>query len=225
MTDRNIDGNKRFSFQEAGNCTVKATSREINSIKDDGDWGNLPQANDVSKILYILDIIGKADHPLAKEDVVREMESDGKKMAPRIVKYYLDACEILGLADYEEKDARYCLSEAALQSVQTGAKGFSEYLVRQMLTLAPVRWAVNYYREYEKLPSETNLVNKLCERDRTNLKAFSETTLYRRAQTLLSWARWTLEHLEIGTAPVIRGDSWEKSLFGEGYQSLLRKSS
>ncbi|MDZ7860652.1 MAG: hypothetical protein U5O15_08335 [Candidatus Krumholzibacteriota bacterium] len=172
-----------FLFQEE----IQPIPDEILDIKDflpiDPASIPFPQADDFEKVINIMELV-KSDVN-SKEDFADYFSFD-----PRQADYYYNAAKYLELVTKEK--GIVCLTELGEELVKLPRSKRHEGLIRQIFKHKV------FYDSFNALKSGDESIEAITEIMRKNsvLNGGTESTLRRRASTILSWCRWIEEKIE-----------------------------
>lgn len=137
----------------------------------------IPQANDLSKVFKLLEIINKKGADL---DIIRESLGVGTL---RQIHYYVEAAAILGLVDYDSKIA---MTSLGVEFVNANPIRKKELILVAILALPIVKEIVAVGNGRNITKSQiAGLIEK---------RGFAKTTAQRRADTLINWFHWIEFH-------------------------------
>lgn len=138
-----------------------------------------PQANDVTKMLKLMDMLQK---PKNIDEI-----ADAFQFRTRQAYMYVNACKYLGFVHFDEGMAS--LSTTGKELVKTNQEG-----KELMLTIAMMKQEVVYDSvtiqalRNGDIPSAKEIVRKMKQSNIPGLD--SEVTLNRRAETVRAWMKW-----------------------------------
>lgn len=143
-----------------------------------------PQADDLERLLDLIEFIG--DEPKSADEIATNYE-----FHPRQADYYFNAARFLGLCVSRQSVGRQnlrTLTDLGSKVLSLNHSGKRKYLARLVLQIPEVKETYLLLRaSNEKLRIEQ--VERLVALSAAN-ENISGTTIHRRSQTILAWAKW-----------------------------------
>lgn len=139
-----------------------------------------PQADDFDRVIDIVALL--IDSPKTKNDLAENYDFD-----PRQSDYYLNAARYLGLVEGVEHST-FVPSELAKAIYSKSAHEKNAFLMAILMKVPAVSTLNNIWAEAGAKPSMDRAVHIL--QNLPDASALAESTIKRRAQTVMSWTAW-----------------------------------
>ncbi|MCF6465233.1 type II restriction enzyme [Clostridium sp. Cult2] len=193
-----------YSFQEPNNYnslvlvkqknyTLVQDDIDLNAIKDILYKVNIieepriqfPQANSMKRLINLCELLYNND--MTKEEITTTYDFD-----PRQTNYYTDAGIYLGIIDKKREDGEiiYFLTHEGRNLFKVNLKTRQLKLIELILKHNAFNKTLKEYFRIEQMPSKDNIVKIMKESNLYRIN--SDSTFYRRAQTISSWISWIL---------------------------------
>lgn len=146
-----------------------------------------PQADTFPRVVDLLSLLMKSD--LSKQDITLNYDFDERQ-----TNYYTSAGMYLGLIDKYENEERkpmFTLTGLGNRIMKLGTKNKFITLVELILEHEPFYRVFEEYLRTNQLPRKEKVVKIMKNSQLYNIK--SDSTFFRRAQTVLSWIDWMIK--------------------------------
>jgi len=172
----------RIASEQITLADIYTVYRET-AVQTEPDTVPFPQADNFNRIVDLLGL-------LYESDLTQEQVTAAYQFVTRQTQYYIDACIYLGLVQKSRKGAvSYALSEVGRTILQQAAKQKYLAIAAIILQHAVFRKTIDLYWTASKPPSKSEVIEIMRH---ANLRAVNDTTIPRRAQTVLAWVNWIL---------------------------------
>lgn len=193
-----------YSFQEPNNYnslvlvkqknyTLVQDDIDLNAIKDILYKVNIieepriqfPQANSMKRLINLCELLYNND--MTKEEITTTYDFD-----PRQTNYYTDAGIYLGIIDKKREDGEiiYFLTHEGRNLFKVNLRTRQLKLIELILKHNAFNKTLKEYFRIEQMPSKDNIVKIMKESNLYRIN--SDSTFYRRAQTISRWISWIL---------------------------------
>lgn len=184
-----ILAHEKIDFRQLLEYAKFAKKSELTLSNDHG--APKPQADDFRRVVDIVSIL--IESPKSKNDLTSHYSFD-----PRQSDYYLNAATYLGLVEKvfpkvlsENGGSLYKSTSLANEIFKLPIDKKYFEIAKLVLSIPTVREIVLHHEKYNQLPSLDEVIQTAI--NNPDLREHAETTtLKRRAQTLLAWAKWVL---------------------------------
>jgi len=172
----------RIASEQITLADIYTVYRET-AVQTEPDTVPFPQADNFNRIVDLLGL-------LYESDLTQEQVTAAYQFVTRQTQYYIDACIYLGLVQKSRKGAvSYALSEVGRTILQQAAKQKYLAIAAIILQHAVFRKTIDLYWTASKPPSKSEVIEIMRH---ANLRAVNDSTIPRRAQTVLAWVNWIL---------------------------------
>lgn len=143
-----------------------------------------PQADKFERVIDMLGLLYESD--LSQHDITQTYQFDKRQ-----TQYYIDACRYFGLVQKATDGivVNYSLSDTGKTILQKTSKKKYLTLIGQILQHQVFYKTIKLYFANSRRPSKEEVVQIMCD---ANINLSRETTIPRRAQTVLAWIDWIL---------------------------------
>ncbi|HSH35086.1 type II restriction enzyme [Schnuerera sp.] len=175
------------------NYTLVQDDISLNDIKDilynvniiEEPRIQFPQANNIKRLINLCELLYKKD--MTKEEITTTYDFN-----PRQTNYYTDAGRYLGIIDKKREDNEvvYFLTNEGRNLFKINLKTRQLKFIELLLKHNAFNKTLKEYFKIKQMPSKDNVVKTMKESNLYKIK--SDSTFYRRAQTVSSWISWIL---------------------------------
>ena len=145
-----------------------------------------PQADKFERIVDLLGLLYESD--LSQQEVTQAYQFDKRQ-----TQYYISACIYFGLVhkehNFKDEMVRYSLSDNGRIILQKTPKKKYLALIGQILQHEVFYKTIQLYITKGERPSKDAVIQIMCD---ANINLDKNTTIPRRAQTVLAWVDWIL---------------------------------
>lgn len=143
------------------------------------------QANNIKRLINLCELLYKKD--MTKEEITTTYDFN-----PRQTNYYTDAGRYLGIIDKKREDNEvvYFLTNEGRNLFKINLKTRQLKFIELLLKHNAFNKTLKEYFKIKQMPSKDNVVKTMKESNLYKIK--SDSTFYRRAQTVSSWISWIL---------------------------------
>ncbi len=145
-----------------------------------------PQADNMKRIINLCELLYNKE--MTRDEIATTYDFD-----PRQTNYYADAGRYLGIIDKKKEDGDivYFLTNEGKELFKVNLKKRQLKFVELILRHNVFNKALKEYFRLGQIPSKDSIVEIMKESDLYRVS--SNSTFYRRAQTIKSWINWILE--------------------------------
>ena len=144
-----------------------------------------PQANSMKRLINLCEILYNDE--MTKEEITTTYDFD-----PRQTNYYTDAGRYLGLIDKRREDGeiKFFLTEKGKKLFKMNLKVRQLKFIELILEHKAFNKTLKEYFRTGQMPNKSTIVRFMKESNLYNIR--SDSTFFRRAQTISSWISWIL---------------------------------
>lgn len=148
-----------------------------------------PQADSMKRIINLFELL--YNNEMTKDEITTTYDFDSRQ-----TNYYTDAGRYLGIIDKrkEDKEIIYFLTDKGKELFKKNLKMRQLEFIELILKHNVFNKTLKEYFKIGKMPSKKCIVKIMKESNLYKIK--SESTFYRRAQTVSSWITWILNLIE-----------------------------
>lgn len=148
-----------------------------------------PQADSMKRIINLFELL--YNNEMTKDEITTTYDFDSRQ-----TNYYTDAGRYLGIIDKrkEDKEIIYFLTDKGKELFKKNLKMRQLEFIELILKHNVFNKTLKEYFKIGKMPSKKCIVKIMKESNLYRIK--SESTFYRRAQTVSSWITWILNLVE-----------------------------
>lgn len=148
-----------------------------------------PQADSMKRIINLFELL--YNNEMTKDEITTTYDFDSRQ-----TNYYTDAGRYLGIIDKrkEDKEIIYFLTDKGKELFKKNLKKRQLEFIELILKHNVFNKTLKEYFKIGKMPSKKCIVKIMKESNLYRIK--SESTFYRRAQTVSSWISWILNLVE-----------------------------